>query len=113
MFLSDEEKQLKHTIQNDFAQFNVKLNEFESKKRDHLNYIKGKIELHKEALKKQIEIISNEMIQKLVQLNEDFLDKSQLLKQYQNIENEFRNQSVNVDSIRKLKLAQDSIHTMN
>ena len=72
--MSDEEKQLKHTIQNDFAQFNMKLNEFESKKREHVNNLKEKIELHKEILKKQIEIIPNEMIHKLVKLNEDFLD---------------------------------------
>ena len=35
---------------------------------------------------KKKEIISNEMIHKLVKLNKDFLDKRQLLKQNQNIE---------------------------
>ena len=67
-------KTTQHTIKRDFAQLNVKLNEFESTKREHVNNLKEKIELHKETLKKQIEIIPNEMIHKLVKLNEDFLD---------------------------------------
>ena len=92
MHLNDEEKQLKIQIENDFnqikSQVETNINEIKSITREHFSEIRGKVELRKIKLKKRIDEISNDLIQKLMneeenllkEINENLLDKSRLIQ---------------------------------
>ena len=69
VYLSDEEKNLKSSIQSNFSTFKsqnkTKIKVLKLKSQENLSKIKEKVELRKEQLKKQIDEISAEFIQNL------------------------------------------------
>jgi len=124
VYLSDEGKNLKSSIQSNFSTFKLqhktKINVLKLKSQENLSKIKGKVDLRKEQLKKQIDDISAEFIQNIKYkegqiiktINEkSCLEETELEFNFQNIQKEFRNPSLNLSVINEITSKLDSYYS--
>ena len=125
-FLSDEEKQLKYSIQSEFSIFKKSLNsnfeDFVTKFQKHFGDVREKITNRQEQLKKRIDQISTEMIENLneneIECLQELNDKYSTLIEHRHIEEnhqnalkQFRSLILNNDELVKIKLSQKTMYS--
>jgi hypothetical protein len=130
MYLSDNEKQIKHEIKRDIGMFHKLLDEFSLDKNvlattcyDHFQEMRFKIDFHREKLKENIDEIALELIEKLdafeslytARLNSNLKDSSHchenvsLELDYQKLDESYRDPLLTWEKCNQLQVSQEKM----